>query len=87
MSVSCWISVRTRLPDMYVRVPTLLFNDSLVMNSVQFRNIREANAEVKEMRQWEQGNEQVTYWLDGVPEPPLRTPVDPPRPEKRIDIP
>ena len=56
------------------------------MNSVQLRSFQQADSTSHEIRQWETDNVQVTHWLDGVPEPPLRTPIDPPRPKKRIDV-
>lgn len=64
-----WVPIRTRLPKRCAQVPTLLFGGSLVMNSVQLRNVRAADAKVTEIQQWATDNERVTHWLDGVPDP------------------
>lgn len=71
-----WIPVSVRLPEMFAQVPTLLFSGSLVMNSVQLRNVQQADGRITSVRQWATKNEQVTFWLDGVPEPPTQRSPD-----------
>ena len=67
-----WVSVDDRLPERHARVLTLLFNEDkwLTMNSVQNRNIIQADGSIVSVFQWEEHNVEVTHWLEGVPELP-----------------
>ena len=69
-----WVDIHERLPEKYAKVLTLLFRSGrgydLQMNSVQDRNIQNADGSITETFQWLEGNQRVEYWLEGLPKLP-----------------
>ena len=65
-----WIKVTDRLPEMYQRVLTALFDGSLEVNFVVHEHVQQADETLVEVYQWNNNNLHVAYWLDGLPKLP-----------------
>lgn len=59
-----WISVKDKLPEMYVEVIVRLHTGKVARSSVQRRNITSADQQITVILDWfDQSNPQVTHWI------------------------